>query len=266
MRSPKCGAADLTATRRYRDHLAAIAMRRVSLIRTLAGLVVLLAMAIEAGDYVVRARHGGASALWPWRGVYLFADVSSTLRTFAIAVIATLLLTRARERMSIALAGLVFALYAAVSAVAFLGDEVRSHTGVALLTPLFIAALNLAATRYFQLFPDPVTRLPLNRVLAFLMRPLPLVLLASVPLLGLFVPGLRGVIVGLWGVAIMFLQFAYLRLNLNADPEYRQRFFWVAEGLLLILFTNVFYPLGRHCRTSRTPRSIPGPRYGSLMR
>ena len=211
--------------------------------RTLAWLVIAAAIGIEALDLLLRSFNTTAPIL---RGTlwFVFTDVLSSARAIALALAGAALLTRAGTALRVVAAALVLALYGAYTAAASAGAEFTRTSNALFLAAVFGSALNFAATRYVQLYPQPVARLTLHPWLALFTRTQPLLLLCAVPLVAYFIPALRGGMLGLWATALVVLQLAYLYVNLQqvtADERLRQ--LWLMAGLALILLINILYPL-----------------------
>src|SRR5436190_14748004 len=126
-------------------------MRPAHYIRPLAWLVVAAVVAIKTTDYTIRIARYGLAGGFTGDAFHLSLDISTGLRTVLILAIAVVLLLRARDRLVVTFAALLFALYAGVPALAIVENGLRVLFDRALLAPLFVASVNFSVARYLQL-------------------------------------------------------------------------------------------------------------------
>ena len=217
---------------------------RLALLRALAWITLLLVIGLEVADYGLRFVNREPAEIWRGGAALTLGDVTSTVRALVLVAMCSVLLSHAGDRMNAVAGALTLAFYAGVAAAGVVGEELESVGLVAFFYAVMIAAVNAAGIRLFQIFPQRVERFDLNLVLRFFVNPVAIAVISTPPLIAYFFDAIHSMALGIWGIATVVLQLAYLRTNLrHADPDARKRLFWVLEGMVLILLVNAIGPL-----------------------
>lgn len=217
---------------------------KVNLLRAITSFAIVLIAALEVGDYALRMSRRSPSDIWRGGTSIMVSDIAGSIRALVLAAICVVLWRSAGNRLHLIVAALTLSLYGAWSAAGIIGAELWAVPGIPFLAALVLAALIFTGTKFFQIFPEQLAASSVTVVLRFFLNSFALAALASVPIAAYFFHFLGGMPMAIWGVAVVVLQLAYLRVNLRrADAESRQRLFWLLEGMVLILFVNLLHPL-----------------------